>query len=78
MDIDNAYLAEISELRNDIYKNPESGEELGEQALGVFRLWMRVAGYLSDDENDTIASMREYAFDVLRFGSDMYAKACGQ
>lgn len=78
MDIDNAYLAELSELRNDIYKNPESGEDLGEQAFGVFRLWMRMAGYLSDDENETIAIMREHAFGVSRFGSDMYAKACGQ
>lgn len=78
MDIDIAFKAELAELKNDIIDNPECGDELGEQAFGVFRLWMRMAGYLSDDENDTIADMREYAFEVSRFGSAMYKKACGQ
>ena len=78
MDIDIAFKAELAELKNDIIDNPECGEDLGEQAFGVFRLWMRMAGYLSDDENDTIAAMREYACGVSRFGSAMYKKACGQ
>lgn len=78
MDIDNAFKAELAELKNDIIDWPESGEDFGEQAFGVFRLWMRMAGYLSDDENDTIAVMREYALEVSRFGSAMQKKACGQ
>jgi len=78
MDIDNAFKAELAELKNDIICWPEFGEDFGEQAFGAFRLWMRMAGYLSDDENDTIAAMREYAFGVSRFGSAMQKKACGQ
>lgn len=78
MDIDNAFKAELAELKNDIIKFPYCGEDLGEQAFGVFRLWMRMAGYLADDENDTIAAMREYACEVSRFGSAMYEKECGQ
>lgn len=78
MDIDNAFKAELAELKNDIIDNPEFGEDFGEQAFGVFRLWMRMAGYLSYDENDTIAAMREYALGVSRFGSAMQKKACGQ
>lgn len=78
MDIDNAFKAELAELKNDIIDCPEIGEDFGEQAFGAFRLWMRMAGYFSDDENDTIAAMREYALEVSRFGSAMQKKACGQ
>lgn len=78
MDIDNAFKAELAELKDDIICWPECGEDFGEQAFGVFRLWMRMAGYLSDDENDTIAAMREHALEVSRFGSAMQKKACGQ
>lgn len=78
MDIDRAFKEELAQLKNDIIDQPCSGEDLGEQAFGAFRLWMRMAGYFSDDENDTIADMREYALGVSRFGSAMYKKACGQ
>lgn len=78
MDIDSAFKAELAELKDDIICWPEFGEDFGEQAFGAFRLWMRMAGYLSDDENDTIAAMREHALEVSRFGSAMQKKACGQ
>ena len=78
MDIDRAFKEELAELKNDIIDHPWLGEELGEQAFGVFRLWMRMAGYLSEDENETIAAMREYACGVSRFGDAMQKKVSGQ
>lgn len=78
MDIDRAYKEELAELKNDIIAYPFVGEKFGEQAFGVFRLWMRMAGYCSEDENDTIAAMREYALDVSRFGDAMQKKDSGQ
>jgi len=75
IDIDQAYKLEIEELKLAICDSPESGEDFGEQAFGAFRLWMRLAGYLSEDENETIAAMREYALDVSRFGAAMQRKA---
>lgn len=75
IDIDQAYKAELEELKLAICDWPESGEDFGNQAFGVFRLWMRLAGYLSEDENETIAAMRGYALDLMRFGSAMQRKA---
>lgn len=75
MDIDQAYKAELEEIKLNICDQPESGESFGEQAFGAFRLWMRLAGYLSDDENETIATFGEYANGVLRFGVAMQRKA---
>ena len=76
MDIDNAYKAELSEIRDDISANPESGEEFGAMAFGAFRLWLRAAGYLGDDENDTIAYMRGLSERVMRYGYETQ-KAAG-
>lgn len=75
IDIDQAYKAELEELKQAICEWPESGEDFGNQAFGAFRLWMRLAGYLSEDENETIAAFREYALDLMRFGSAMQRKA---
>lgn len=75
IDIDQAYKAELEELKLAICDCPESGEDFGNQAFGVFRLWMRLAGYLSEDENETISAMREYALGLMRFGSAMQRKA---
>lgn len=75
IDIDQAYKAELEELKHAICDFPESGEDFGSQAFGAFRLWMRLAGYLSEDENDTIAAMREYALGLMRFGAAMQRKA---
>lgn len=75
MDIDTAYKAELSELKDEIIRSPEIGQEIGEQAYGAFKLWMRLAGYLRDDENETIATMRLLADGVSRFGYAKQAKA---
>ncbi len=74
IDIDQAFKAEIEELKLAICDDPANGEEYGAQSFGVFRLWYRLAGYV-DEENQTIAAMREYAFGAMRFGSAMKKKA---
>lgn len=77
IDIDLACKAEIEQLKIAICDFPECGKDYGAQAFGVFRLWMRLAGYLDDDENTAIKEMREYAEGVGRFGALMQKKAIG-
>ena len=75
IDIDNAFKAEIADLKETIVQIPELGEEYANQAWGAFGLWLRLAGYLPQDENSYIADMREYVEELQRFGSAMQKKA---
>lgn len=75
IDIDQACKAEIEALKLASCDLPECGEEFGDQAFGAFRLWMRLAGYLPHEDNETIAAMREYAEGARRFGAAMQRKA---
>ena len=65
IDIDLACKAEIDELIKASIDFPEEWEDCGSQAFGVFRLWYRLAGYV-DEENATIAAMRNYAMSIWR------------
>ena len=64
-DIDLACKEEINELITAAIDFPEDWEEFGSQAFGVFRLWYRLSGYV-DEENSTIAAMRDYAETIWR------------
>ncbi len=58
-DIDAAVRQEIERLKGAIAALPELRDEYINQGYGVFALWLNLAGYADDDENETIAAMRD-------------------
>jgi hypothetical protein len=61
--LDNAVKQEIGYLREQALDEPEFVEEIRAKGFGVFCLWLNLSGYLPDDENDTIAKMRDFCTD---------------
>lgn len=51
---------EADRLRTASIDFPELKDEFINQGYGVFSLWMNLAGYTEDEENRTIAAMRDY------------------
>jgi len=58
--IDMATKQEADRLRNASIDIPELKDEYINQGFGIFALWMNLSGYTDDDENSTIAAMRDY------------------
>lgn len=58
--IDMATKQEVDKLRTASIDIPELKDEYINQGFGIFALWMNLSGYLDDDENSTIAAMRDY------------------
>ena len=58
-DLDIAVKQEIDRLKDAASMLPELRDEYVNQGYGVFALWLNLAGYSDDDENATIATMRD-------------------
>jgi len=58
--LDNAVKQEIAILKKAALDLPECHDEYVNQGFGVFTLWLNLSGYLPEDENETIAKMRDF------------------
>lgn len=75
-DVDQAFRQCLADLKSAMNQVPELATDYAEQAWGVFGMWLCVAGYLQDDENDTIADMRKQ-FEKLGDYALHLEKNCG-
>lgn len=51
---------QIQALKDSAIQVPECADDYQNMAWGVFGLWMDLAGYKPMDENDEIATMRDF------------------
>lgn len=58
--LNNAVAQQIADLKKSAEILPELADEYQNQAWGVFGIWMNLAGYKADEENEEIAQMREF------------------
>lgn len=59
-DLKTAVKQEIEALKASAKQVPECADEYQNMAWGVFGLWMNLAGYEPDDENEEVAAMRDF------------------
>jgi len=58
--LETAVFNEIMRLKRAAQVFPEQKDEFENMGFGVFGLWMNLAGYKEDDQNQEIAEMRDY------------------